>query len=163
MPGRCVRLELIGSEKVVGLQHRAVVEAAVRPGRADQYARVRKVNAQRRSPRIEDFALIVKLGLAADEDDQLFRVGALEGLDDFGIAAVWILAHILFVLLQAGKEIFHVGVELGRAGVDAPGIVNLNQIQRAGQDREHTDDSDYSFHKWSHRHGSLKLKQRTFS
>src|SRR5438046_2087466 len=108
----------VRAEKVVTVHHGAVVEAAIRARGADQYPGFREIDAQRRPPRVEDFALFVQLGLAAHENDQLLRVVALKHLDDLGVAPDRVAAHVFFVLLQPGEQGVDVCIEFRGPGVD---------------------------------------------
>ena len=94
----------VGADVIVEVDGRAVVEA-VRARGAHQHVVVGKVNLQRRAPGIHKFPLLVQLGLAADENDDVFRIVADERLDDLGVAADGIGSDVVLVLLKAGKEV----------------------------------------------------------
>ena len=54
------------------------LQRLLRIGGTNQHAIVGKVNAQRNASRINEFAFLVYLGVAAHDDDDIFRIVALK-------------------------------------------------------------------------------------
>ena len=95
------RNQSVRPDEIVELERGAFIEAAVRPGGADEHAGVGEIDAQGILPGIDIFTLAVQLQLAADEHGHFLLVLAGKRLGDLGVAALGVGADEFLVLLCA--------------------------------------------------------------
>lgn len=124
---------LIRAIIIVRIQDSAVIKPFVGAGRADEDTFTGKVDAERRSPGINEFALGIEVLLAADENDEALGIVAEQGSGNLGIVSNRIRTNTFLVLLERVKQVVDVLIELRGAGIDLEGVPGLEGPSRRHQ------------------------------